>query len=102
MPRLVIDLPDELAPFSNDLRRFVDAMVFKLRKNVHKGRWEDYSLEDGVRLLNDEMQELRQAVGEGNTVEVMLEGADVANMALIVASIMIDRGGRNGGSDGST
>lgn len=93
MKQLVIQLPDSLAPFHNDLRRFIDAMIYKLYKNVHKGRWESYTVRHAVDLLDAEIDELKAAVLLGNTVEVMLEGADCANMALIVASIMIDRGG---------
>jgi hypothetical protein len=92
MGAVTINLPRELDGYEEDLRRFFDAMVFKLRKNAHKGRWEGYSLEQVVELLDVEALELRRAVNMDNCVEITLEAADVANFALIISAIGIERG----------
>lgn len=83
-------IPPELNDIESALLRFVGAMVFKLRKNVHKGRWEDLDISAALLRLREELGELEAAIGEGNYVEVLLESADVANFALILASIAIE------------
>lgn len=87
-----INIPPEAKPYEDDIRRFVDAMIFKIMKNAHKGKWETYTLEKVLELLRLEEAELTEAVERGNLVEVLLESADVAVFALIAASIAIERG----------
>lgn len=89
--RMVITIPADLADMAQDIRRFLDAMVYKLEKNQHKGRWGELTLEQAFGLLTDEVSELRAEVG-GNTMKTILEAADVANFALIIASIAVERG----------
>lgn len=84
-------LPPEVVQYRDDIRRFVDAMVFKLAKNAHKGRWEDTSVKGAFSLLQKEVEELRAEIG-GNMVATLLEAADVANFAMIVGAIAIERG----------
>jgi NTP pyrophosphatase (non-canonical NTP hydrolase) len=86
----------EVMPYTNDIRRFVDAMAYKLKKNARKGRWEELSLDAAIAFLEDEVRELKDAMRGGNTVEIVLEAADVANFAMIAASIAIDKGHGNG------
>lgn len=88
----MVHIPPTLDSYEQDLRRFVDAMRYKLRRNAHKGRWEDMSIDEEFNLLRKEVEELRDAVRDGNMVEILLEAADVANFAMIVASICIERG----------
>lgn len=89
----VTTLRGDMAKYGPDIRRFVDAMVFKLEKNATKGRWETYSLEQAFDLLLGEVAELQTEVhGDRNMVRTMLEAADVANFALIVAAIAMERG----------
>jgi len=87
---LMIAVPDELASLRPDLQRFFDAMIYKLRRNKNKGRWEDLNLERSFELLQGEVVELDQALAEGSSVEVLMEAADVANFALIVANIGLE------------
>lgn len=87
-----IHLPLECEPYAQDIRRFMDAMVYKIKKNAHKGRWQDLSVADALDLLREEVRELEEAVKDGNRIEIELEAADVANFALIVSAIMIERG----------
>lgn len=90
---LTITLPAEVVPYRDDLRRFIDAMVFKLAKNAHKGQWEDMSLGDAQDRLTDEVVELTDAIAnKNNFVEILLEAADVGNFAMIAASIATERG----------
>lgn len=83
---------DPLAKYEHDIRRFMDAMKYKLAKNAHKGRWEDLDLPTAMNLLYGEYVELQDAITSGNMVEIMLEAADVANFALMVAAIAMERG----------
>lgn len=92
MKQLIINLPDEVVVYEHDIRRFVDAMVHKLRRNAKKGRWEDLTAEGAFDLMSTEMGELEKAMTEGNVVEVLLESADVANFGLILSAIAIERG----------
>lgn len=89
---LIINLPPEVEPYREDIRRFVDAMVFKLKVHHRKGRWEEKTIAEYLPLLDGEVQELQEAVKQGNMVETLLEAADVANMALIVSAIAVERG----------
>jgi len=81
--------------YDKEIAIFSSVMRWKLEKNAHKGRWEDIGPERALELLDAEVQELKQAVqnrqmrGAG-TPDVLLEAADVANQALILAMILIN------------
>jgi len=92
MNSLTFYLPAELEMARHEIRRFFEAVLFKLRKNAHRGKWEGYNLAKAFELLDGEIQELNQAAREGNSVEILLEGADVAAYALIIASIAVEKG----------
>lgn len=87
---ITIKLPPELAGYGPSLIRFFDAMVFKLRRNAHKGKWEAVPLPDAMSALEREASELREALAHGSTMEMLMEAADVANQALIVAEISLE------------
>lgn len=94
---LKISIPPELVALNlgPDPQRFFDAMVFKLRRNHHKGRWEALNLDTSFTALRGEVTELDSAISHGSSTEITLEAADVANQALIVASIALEaRGAR--------
>ena len=82
--------------WERDLKVHVDAMRYKLKKNAHKGKWEDLDLEKALERLREEVTELEAAIAEGNEIEIVLEAADVSNFAMMVSSIAIARA--NGGS----
>jgi len=86
-----IAVPNECEQYAQDVKRFVDAMMYKLRVNSHKGRWELVDVNIALTGLKKEVNELQEAATMGNMVEVLLECADVANYAMILASIMIER-----------
>lgn len=86
-----VAIPPEVAQYAPDIQRFVDAMVFKLSVNAHKGKWEDRGQAVNMGLLQKEVVELTEAINRGNMVEIMLEAADVANFALIASAIAMDK-----------
>lgn len=88
--KLTVVVPHELRNIVPDLQRFFDAMVYKLRRNAHKGRWEDMDLNDALPRLREEVDELQEAIAAGSTMEITMEAADVANFALIVANIALE------------
>lgn len=92
MARIEIPIPPEVEPYADDIRRFVHAMVYKLKVHHRKGRWEDGTFEKYMPLLRGEVDELDEAVKGGNLIEILTEAADCANMALIIASIAVERG----------
>ena len=73
-----------------DLQRFFDAMIYKLRRNASKGRWENFPIEAAFQRLDEERQELDVAIATHSTSEVLMEAADVANFALIIANISLE------------
>lgn len=89
---LVIPIPPEMEQYRDDIRRFVAAMMYKLKVHRKKGRWNGKTMEDYIPLTEGELAELKEAIAQGNMVEVLLEAADLANMAMIIASISVERG----------
>lgn len=78
-----------LDQYEHDIKTYTDAMRYKLKMNAHKGRWEDLDINTALKLLKKEVAELERAIKNGNVVEILLEGADVGNMALILTNIAI-------------
>ena len=89
---LVVRLPPEVEPYRDDLRRFVDARIYKLKVHAKKGRWENRPMHDMLPLLMGEVYELETAMNGGNLIEILMEAADVGNYALIIASTAVERG----------
>lgn len=87
---LQISVPHELEDIRPDLQRFFDAMVYKLRRNKHKGRWEGLDLNATFERIEGELKELNDALNEGSSMEILMESADVANFALIIANIGLE------------
>lgn len=78
--------------YDREIKMFTDAMKAKLAANMHKGRnWESLDLEAILARLKDEVEELRQAIAGGNTVEIVLEAADIGNFAMIASHIAARR-----------
>lgn len=86
-----VAIPGEMAAYAPHIRRFIEAMIYKLKLNAHKGMWDSYRETEAVGLMQREVIELQEAVLDGNMVEIMLEAADVANFAMIVSAITIER-----------
>lgn len=92
MKSISIALPPEVEAYEHDIRRFVDAMIYKLKVHSGKGRWEDATSDNMVKLLELEVAELKEALEGGNLIEILTEAADVANFGMIIASIAVERG----------
>lgn len=73
-------------PVREEIATFADAMEFKMRsKEKVKGDvWRSLTLDQLFDLLKGEVNELRDAVAEGNVFEIMAEGADVGNFAMMI------------------
>jgi hypothetical protein len=84
--------PSELVDLRHPFRRFVEACVYKLRKNAHKRSYDEADLPELFALMRGEIDELERAVAEGNSVETLLESSDVANMAMLIATVAMKRG----------
>lgn len=80
-------VPRELDAIRPEILRHFDAMIFKLRKNKHKGSIQEWDLAKAFEKLQEEVNELKTAIDEGSPVEIIMEAADVSNMALILAAI---------------
>lgn len=84
VPRYTVEQVREI-PVREEVEIFSHAMEYKLRANDHKGGWENQSTPRLFELLKGEVKELEQALEGGNLLEVMLEAADVANYAMMIA-----------------
>lgn len=73
------------------MRRFTDAMRYKMLLNAHKGRW-NYSFDDAITKMKREIEELDAAIQTKNIIEIVLELADVANFAMIASAIAVEKG----------
>jgi NTP pyrophosphatase (non-canonical NTP hydrolase) len=89
-----INIPPALEALEPALKTFFEAMVYKLHRNRHKGRWEDMDLAKAFDHLVGETGELDEAVRRGSNIEIILEAADVANFAMIIANIAIKEAGK--------
>lgn len=85
-----IFIPTNLSNHEPELKRHVEAMVYKLRKNAHKGKWEGVTIDELFSLMVDEMKELHAAINEGTSIEIALEAADISNFAMMIAAVAIE------------
>lgn len=88
---VLISLPPKLKGYGPQIRAFIEAMVYKLEKNAHKGKWEDMSPRDAAKWVAGEAKELEAAVAGGNSFAIILEAADVANFALMACDAAMRR-----------
>jgi len=86
-----------VSPYQPYVDEFAKRMLEKLDKNAHKGAWENMTPRNILNLLDIEVNELKDAVymlGYGKPCpedieKVIYEAADVANFALIAASVAL-------------
>lgn len=78
---------NEMQEYEPEIKQLVDAMRYKLRKNAHKGRWEDLDVPGALKRLREEVDELEEALSRDSQIEIILEAADVANFALMIVNI---------------
>jgi len=92
-----IYIPEDIIHLENEIKTFVDAMIYKLNKNAHKGKWENLNLSQLRKLLQEEIDELDKAISDGNAVEILLELSDISNFAMMIANVAIRDASENGG-----
>jgi len=70
----------------NKVLDFATVMQGKLDDNKHKGGWSKCSQSYLVRRLDEEVTEIKHAIGENyDTEDIIKECADVANFAMMIA-----------------
>lgn len=69
----------------HQIKVFASIMEHKLSLNDHKGNFEEQDTKRLLRLLKDEVEELEEAIEEGDYFHILTEAADVANYACILA-----------------
>ena len=73
--------------YEREIKMFADAMRYKLTLNSSRGKWEDTTIGYVMEKLRREVKELEEAIAKGSMVEILLEGADVANYAMIASHL---------------
>lgn len=73
--------------YDREMKVLTDAMKYKLMANAKKGRWEDVDLSTAFDRLRNEIDELEEAIQRGNSAEILMESADIANFALIISDV---------------
>lgn len=71
------------------VRKFAQEMEKQLRANDHKGGWQDMYAEELVTCLEEELEEVREAVDASGKVDerrqaIIHETADLANYAMML------------------
>lgn len=89
MAELVVSLPRELAGYETDLKVFLGVMIQKLAENAYKGRWENVDVELALNKLSEEIDEVHDALIDGDVSDITSESADVANTAMILALVLL-------------
>lgn len=85
MAVITVDLYPEQEPFRKDLEFFIQVMIRKLHMNRHKGYAEGVSISWLMSATAKEMDELADAVATKDQMAAVVEAADIANMAFLVA-----------------
>lgn len=84
-------MPAYKGEYEDVIRPFVDAMRHKMASSKLRGKreWQDIPLTELMSRLKAEIVELEEAIAGGNTVEMLLEAADIGNFAMMVANVAI-------------
>jgi len=83
--KMVIDLPEELAPMEDDLIRFIEGMVFKLAANSHKSTPTTDDIPKITEKLIGEVGEfVRQYMEDPHDPNAELESFDIGNFAFLL------------------
>lgn len=75
----------------HEVKTFAQCMEHKLKKNDHKGGWENVSNEKLFELLRQEVDELEKAMQNEPELNSVFEAADIANFAMMIAWNMLRR-----------
>lgn len=75
------------------VKQFAERMEIKLRARDYKGGWDGCTLERLLAQLEDEENELREAIEAGHEPEIIEEAVDVANLCMMLADVADRRAG---------
>ncbi|MDF2883839.1 MAG: hypothetical protein K0R54_4403 [Clostridiaceae bacterium] len=85
---LKIGTPEDNSKFPRpSVMIFANAMEKKLKDNDYKGGWKNCPIEYLANKLDEEIEELLDAVSNGTPSKVLSEAADVGNIAMMIADI---------------
>lgn len=87
MPKVTVNLPDDMSPYADELQYFVETMIRKLHCNRHKGYTKDMN---PMRLMDLAVREIKEAHDAKGQFEFFVECADTANMAFLAAMCAIE------------
>jgi NTP pyrophosphatase (non-canonical NTP hydrolase) len=71
---------------NDDIAVLLRAMLDKLEANKSKPYWDKESLLTLAKLMQGEVDELVDAILHGSQQDIIMEAADVANFAMMIAS----------------
>lgn len=74
-----------------EIKDFATIMETKMLLNEHKGGHERLKVEELMKLLHQEVRELKAAIDDKDYKNVIMECADVANYAMMLADKCIRR-----------
>jgi len=83
--KLELDIPEEMAPYADDIKFFVTIMVRKLHTNRHKGTGTELNIRSMLNFARGELGETEEALKKEGQFEVAVECADVANFVFLAA-----------------
>lgn len=84
---VVLHLPDSMSQHASFLQTFFSHMLFKLNINRDRPMF-DSDMRVLLEKLNEETSELMSSAAKGKQQDALDEGADVANVAMIIAGVM--------------
>ena len=84
MKSMQIDVPDDLNEYVPELRHLFQSMVYKLNNNRHKGFIRNIGVGDLFKGITAERIELLNAIDDESLSNMLAEGVDVANMAVLM------------------
>lgn len=76
---------NEITKRRKTIEWFSDVKLSKLIEKSYKGTWENISIELLLDCMQKEIDELKEAIKEGNHREIIRECADVSNFVMFIA-----------------
>ena len=89
MKKMEITLPEGIEHYEPELRFFFDLMVRKLHICRDKGFAENCTATKMFLMINDELDELEEALANESQFQTALECVDVANQAWLMALVVL-------------
>ena len=77
--------------FKEEMEDFQVHMQHKLLVHKNKGGYERLKVDELMKLMHQEVRELKVSVDEGDMVGIVNEAADVANFCMFIAAVVQNR-----------